>query len=692
MPTVAASALEELLGADFTDIRPLGEDGGLSRLFRAHKQSLDVDVVIKRMRMDPRRPADVQREARVMTSLRHQFLPRIFDFKTDGEGYCYTIMELIPGCTLRQYVQRQGALDQKQALHWAKQLLEAAAYMHSQRPAIIHSDIKPENIMITPQGDICLIDFNASLELRDDGVEAVGATMCYAAPEQYNVPLSKFGDPALLPPERRQIYEIAAAAQSMGKVTERTDLYAIGAVTYFMMTGYDPACWAQGVVPLERYSITLGDPFRQAIERCMSVESGQRFSSAKEALRALNGLAKMDKRYRDWRRQCQTAALVVGAGLILSAFALLWGFLLRGQETGAAYNALIQQAQQLREQQDQAGEQELLLQAIALDRERPEAYANLGALLYQQRDYQQAVELLDQVDPDQTGGLDQAEAAVAQGQIQYVLASCYYQLQDYTAALPCYQTAALFCAGEAAYQRDLAVCCARCGYMDLAGQALTALSGLDTLPGDTELVTGEIAYAAGAYEQALDQLRQAARLSESHTVISRASLQAAQCCRQLGDGWIREELDILETASRRLDTAENASHIQLLAEAWLRLAAADPSRRAEGYQQALTALEDLNSRGQPTFAVRQNLALVLEYLDRFQESEDVLLALRADFPQDYRPAMRLGLLYADWEGEKAQKDYSKVVEMYQEAQSLYTGTDLDSDMVRLEELVRQIAG
>ena len=97
MPTVAASALEELLGADFTDIRPLGEDGGLSRLFRAHKQSLDVDVVIKRMRMDPRRPADVQREARVMTSLRHQFLPRIFDFKTDGEGYCYTIMELIPG-------------------------------------------------------------------------------------------------------------------------------------------------------------------------------------------------------------------------------------------------------------------------------------------------------------------------------------------------------------------------------------------------------------------------------------------------------------------------------------------------------------------------------------------------------------------------------------------------------------------
>ena len=165
--------LAGLLGEDFTDLRPLGESGGLSRLFRARKRSLNVDVVIKRMRMDPEHPADVQREARVMTSLRHQFLPRIFDLKIGSDGYCYTVMELIQGCTLRQYVQRSGALDQKQTVFWMKQLCQAIIYMHGQKPPIIHSDIKPENIMITPTGDICLIDFNASLELRDDGVIAL---------------------------------------------------------------------------------------------------------------------------------------------------------------------------------------------------------------------------------------------------------------------------------------------------------------------------------------------------------------------------------------------------------------------------------------------------------------------------------------------------------------------------------------
>ena len=113
MTETVLTPLAQVLGEDFTDIRPMEEDGGLSRLFCAYKRSLQVEVVIKRMRADPAHPMDVRREARVMTGLRHQYLPRIFDLKMDGQGYCYTIMERIPGCTLRKYVQAHGALDQK---------------------------------------------------------------------------------------------------------------------------------------------------------------------------------------------------------------------------------------------------------------------------------------------------------------------------------------------------------------------------------------------------------------------------------------------------------------------------------------------------------------------------------------------------------------------------------------------------
>ena len=690
MPTMTQIPLNQILGDDYINIRPLGENGGLSSLFLARKQSLDVDVVIKRMKMDQRNPANIKREVKVMTSLRHQYLPRIYDFKTDQQDYCYTIMEWIPGCTLRKYIEVNGALKQAQMLQWFKQLCQAVQYMHSQ--SIIHSDIKPENIMITPDGNICLIDFNASLNLRSDALVALGATMGYAAPEQYNVPLSNFGDPARLPPQRRVVYEMAAAAQGMGRISERTHLYGMGATAYFMMTGFDPPSWNEPYIPLERYNITLGDPLRQIIERCMEKEQPRRFSSAKVALQALNNLSRMDKRYAAWRRSCQIAILTVGAGLILSAFMVVQGLLMLNQERGQAYNELIQRAALSAEALDYTAQQELLLEAIALDRERPEAYAYLGALLYQQGDYQQAIELLSEVDADDTGALGQGEAIRAHGQVQYMLASCRYQLQDYGQALTAYQLAAYFCPDEAAYQRDLAVCYARLGYAERAREALTALERLQTQVGDTQLVSGEIAYAEGSYAEALELLARAAQVSEDHEVILRAAIQAAQCCRQLGGEQTSREVDILTNAARRLNASENGSLLQLQAEALMRLAVQEPETGQESYEQALACLTTLIGRGQGTFAVRQNAALVLEYLDRFEEAEEVLLQLAADYPRDYRPPMRLALLYSDWEGARLpeERDYNKFRASYEQAVQLYSGSTPDSDMVRLEDIAAQL--
>ena len=176
----------EVLGQDLVDVRPLNQEGGFSSLFRAHKQGLDVDVVIKRVKSQFKGKMDEGSEARILTGLRHQYLPRIYDFKRASDGYCYTIMELVPGCTLREYVQAHGALDQKQTLAWTLQLCQVTEYMHGRSPAIIHSDLKPENVMITPDGDICVIDFNASLVAKEEEMEAIGASSGYAAPEQYN--------------------------------------------------------------------------------------------------------------------------------------------------------------------------------------------------------------------------------------------------------------------------------------------------------------------------------------------------------------------------------------------------------------------------------------------------------------------------------------------------------------------------
>lgn len=115
------------------------------------------------------------------------YLPRIYDVIESPSGYVYTIMDMIPGENMQNYVKTHGPVSQKLAYRWACQLCEVIAYLHSQVPPILHCDIKPSNIMITPAGDICVIDFNTSL-VFSKGVLAIGATPGYAAPEQYTRP------------------------------------------------------------------------------------------------------------------------------------------------------------------------------------------------------------------------------------------------------------------------------------------------------------------------------------------------------------------------------------------------------------------------------------------------------------------------------------------------------------------------
>ena len=159
---------------DYENIRVLNRLGGTGDLFVAHKKGMNIDVVIKRTQLQYQHIMNQENESSILKSLKHQYLPR---------------MDLISGQNLQQYVEQNGPVNQKECYRWACQLCEVMQYLHqenNEKPAIIHCDIKPGNVMITNSGDICLIDFNTSLIFRRDKT-AVGVTDGYAAPEQYQV-------------------------------------------------------------------------------------------------------------------------------------------------------------------------------------------------------------------------------------------------------------------------------------------------------------------------------------------------------------------------------------------------------------------------------------------------------------------------------------------------------------------------
>lgn len=689
---VLAPIPAEVLGNDIVNVKPLRQQGGFSNLFSGHKVGLDTDVVIKRVRRAYHGRMDDKSEARILTELRHQYLPRVYDVILAGDGFHYTIMERIQGCTLREYIEAHGAVDQKQTLKWTRQLCEVIDYMHSHKPkGIIHSDLKPENVMITPENDICVIDFNASLETdtEEAAQEAIGASPGYAAPEQFNVPVSRF-------PAGHPLLPAVQAAQSFGRVSYRTDLYAIGALAYFMLTGYDPRPWNEGVVPLSRYQIVLGDAFRAVIEKAMQPQPKDRYASAAAMRRALDSLTLMDRRYRRWRLQCTLAALLVAAGMAASLFTLFWGWRTLQAERADAYLSTVQQAQRLREQGQYDESTQLLLEAVAMDSARIDAYLELGALLYQQGQYQQAVDLMDGVDFQAGGTLDEASFARAQGQVAYIVANCCYELEDYTRALANYQLAVHFIPDQPEYQCELAICYAKTGDRAQAEQLLADLQNSSCPEERLTMVQGEIDYAYGRYEAAYENLARAAALTQDSTAAARCYIQAARCCRQLGAAWLDTEAALLETACSRLDASANGVLLQMLSETYISQGAQPGADTTACYEKALNCLEQLLARGYVSFAVRQNQAVVLEYLDRFDEAEAALTGMLADYPYDYRVPMRLAMLYLDMAGERTddgarQTLYTQAAQQYEAAQQLYASASVqDSEMLRLADMMTQL--
>jgi serine/threonine protein kinase len=173
------------------------------------------------------------REASTLARLDHPNLPKVSDYFTAAEeegddtlptGHDYLVMDYVPGLDLDQVTQaarRDGQfLDQDEVLRWMAQLCDALTYLHSQDPPVIHRDVKPANVKLTPDGRIKLVDFGLVKPLDPDdprtltGLRGIGS-LPYTPIEQY--------------------------AGELGHTDTRSDVYALGATLYHLLTGQPPA-------------------------------------------------------------------------------------------------------------------------------------------------------------------------------------------------------------------------------------------------------------------------------------------------------------------------------------------------------------------------------------------------------------------------------------------------------------------
>ncbi|MBC7542087.1 MAG: protein kinase [Candidatus Sericytochromatia bacterium] len=199
------------------------------------------------------------READLLSSMRHEGIPEVFDRFTEGNRH-YLVMEYIDGIDLEQkLLQNDGPFDEALVLGWGVQICDLLSYLHHQTPPIIFRDLKPANLILNRQGRIYMVDFGIARFFNPSTKGTMIGTQGYAPPEQYR-----------------------------GQVEPRSDIYALAGTMHHLLTERDP----QAEPPFSYPSVRSLNPrvstaSERLIARCLQNEAENRFNSAEAMLQAL---------------------------------------------------------------------------------------------------------------------------------------------------------------------------------------------------------------------------------------------------------------------------------------------------------------------------------------------------------------------------------------------------------------------
>jgi eukaryotic-like serine/threonine-protein kinase len=238
--------------------------GGMGSVYHAIDENLSVDVAVKENLFTTEEYARQFRlEAVILANIRHPNLPRVSDhFVIAGEGQ-YLVMDFIEGEDLRQRMERVGVLPEDEVILVGAAMCDALSYLHARKPPILHRDIKPGNVKISPDGHIFLVDFGLAKIVQGNQATTTGAramTPGYSPPEQYGT----------------------------ARTDTRTDIYSLGATLYAALTGIIPedglarAMDNAQLTPLRKRNPDVSRRLAAAIEKAMEVDPGDRFQSADE--------------------------------------------------------------------------------------------------------------------------------------------------------------------------------------------------------------------------------------------------------------------------------------------------------------------------------------------------------------------------------------------------------------------------
>lgn len=241
--------------------------GGMGAIYLAKDTRFsNKQCVIKEMldyftdpEMRQRATQNFHREADLLSRLRHEGIPEVYDRFTEGNRH-YLVMQYIDGIDLEQMMlDKDGHFEERDVLGWSMQICDLLSYLHHQKPPIIYRDMKPANLILSRKTRVYMVDFGIARHFNPVSKGTMIGTQGYAPPEQYR-----------------------------GQEEPRSDIYALGATMHHLLTGRDPQTEPPFSFPAVRQlNPRVSAATEKIISKALQNDPDKRFATAEDMLKAL---------------------------------------------------------------------------------------------------------------------------------------------------------------------------------------------------------------------------------------------------------------------------------------------------------------------------------------------------------------------------------------------------------------------